>query len=418
MTGRGDFLKILVVCQHYWPEPFNTTDVCETLVARGHDVTVLTGLPNTGMPNNDVLPEYKKDKTLRFEERNGVKIARAWLWPRKYGAKNRILYYLSFWYWGNKLSKSLDDDFDVVLGYQFSPIMQVDPGVKYAERTGAPLMLYSFDLWPESLVAGGIKRGSVPFKWIKRESKRIYQAADTLAVTSPGFYSYFENELGITVPREVYMPQYAEDLFAEGGELDEAVSMLFPPEKTNFMFAGNVGQAQSVPTIIEAANLLKGEPMMFHIVGSGSALEECKKLANDLGLSNVVFHGRHELEEMPAYYGKADAMLATLAGSPMIDYTLPRKVQTYMAASKPIVGTLEGEGRRVINEAECGFCCDVEDSKGLAEACRIFACIDNEQRARLGTNARRYYENNFSKELFFSTLEDELQKLKGTKHGG
>ena len=409
-------MKILVVCQHYWPEPFNTTDVCETLAARGHDVTVLTGLPNTGMPDNRVPKEYRHDKSQRDMRRNGVRIVRSWLWPRKTGAINRIANYLSFWHSANAAAKHLDDDFDVVLGYQFSPIMQVDPGVVYAQRTGAPFLLYSFDLWPESLVVGGIPKGSPPFKWLARVSRRIYSSADTLAVTSPRFLEYFEHELGLVHPNTVYLPQFAEDLFGEAPStsVDES---LFPPDVTHFMFAGNVGAAQSVETVVEAANLLKDEPCRFHIVGSGSSLLACERLASDYGLDNVVFHGRHALEEMPAYYARAHAMLATLAGGPLIEYTLPRKVQTYLAASKPVVGTLSGEGRRVIEEAGCGYCCDPDDASGLARVCLTFMATSNSERSAMGERARRYYEQHFSRERFYTSLENELFKLKGTRHG-
>lgn len=164
-------MKILVVCQHYWPEPFNTADVCEELVRRGHQVTVLTGLPNTGLKDGDVPAEYQNGRNRR-QQRNGVTILRAWLHPRKTGAKNRVLNYLSFWFTGNKLARRLKDDYDVVIGYQFSPVMQVDPGLVYARKTGTPMLLYSFDLWPESLKAGGFSESSLPFKWIKSVSQK------------------------------------------------------------------------------------------------------------------------------------------------------------------------------------------------------------------------------------------------------
>lgn len=119
-------MKILVVCQHYWPEPFNTSDVCEELVKRGHSVSVITGLPNTGMPNSDIPEEYK-DKDKRIEQHNGVTIYRASLQPRKTGAANRVKNYLSFWYNANKLARDIKDEFDVVLGYQFHPLCKLIP---------------------------------------------------------------------------------------------------------------------------------------------------------------------------------------------------------------------------------------------------------------------------------------------------
>lgn len=154
-------MKILVVCQHYWPEPFNTSDVCEELVKRGHSVSVITGLPNTGMPNSDIPEEYKSGHK-QIEHHNGVTIYRANLQPRKTGALNRVKNYISFWHNANRLARKLNEEFDVVLGYQFSPVMQVDPGLVYARKHHKKMLLYCFDLWPVSLTAGGFQRTRCP----------------------------------------------------------------------------------------------------------------------------------------------------------------------------------------------------------------------------------------------------------------
>lgn len=407
-------MRILVVCQHYWPEPFNTADVCEELVRRGHEVEVLTGLPNTGMEAGDIPEEYRHGNN-RVQHRNGVTIHRSWLWPRKTGAKNRVLNYMSFWTSANRLAKKLDRHFDVVIGYQFSPVMQVDPGIAYARMTGVPFLLYSFDLWPESLKAGGFSESSLPFKWIKNVSRRIYSEADVLAVTSQGFFDYFKKELGIEPKRTLYLPQYAEDIFTDA-ESDHACIDGFDSNKINLVFAGNIGAAQSVETIIEAAGLLSDRSnFVFHIVGSGSSLEKCQHLADQLKLTNVVFHGRRPLNEMPTFYANADAMLATFANDPILAFTLPRKVTTYLAAGKPVLGTLAGEAQRVIEDAGCGYCCNPEDANSLAEICLKFEA--NENREELGVRARSYFDSHYAKELFFDTLEQALKDLKGTKHG-
>lgn len=401
-------MRILVVCQHYWPEPFNTTDVCEELVRRGHDVSVLTAMPNTGMPDNNIPLEYQGKKYVE-EERNGVRIMRVWLYPRRSGAINRIKNYLSFWRNAGHRAKQLDDGYDVVLGYQFSPVMQVDPGLTYARMHHKRMLLYCFDLWPASLLAGGFREGSLPFKWMRRVSKRIYARADRIAVTSPLFDEYFRDELGLEIPGSVYLPQYAEDLFSE---TVAPICEGYDKEKTNLTFAGNVGQAQSVSTIVKAASLLaEDDSIVFHIVGSGSKLNECKELAEKLNLKNVVFHGRKPLEEMPAYYAASDAMLVTFAESPMGEYTLPRKVQSYLAAGKPVLAALSGETERVIREGKCGMCCDFEDADGLARIAQAYAALPNKN--ELGINARSYYEEHFSKARFFDCLEKTLIELIG-----
>ena len=399
-------MKILVVCQHYWPEPFNTSDVCEELVKRGHSVSVITGLPNTGMPNSDIPEEYKgKDK--RIEHHNGVTIYRASLQPRKTGALNRVKNYISFWHNANQLARSLDDEFDVVLGYQFSPVMQVDPGLVYARKHQKKMLLYCFDLWPVSLTAGGFSESSLPYKWMAAVSKRIYKQADRIAVTSPLFDEYFSNSLGIDREASAYLPQYADDAFSN---CVKCSCEGYDPAKINLTFAGNVGQAQSVLTIVEAANVARNNPkIVFHVVGSGSRLEQCKARAAELGLSNIVFHGRKPIEDMPRYYGASDAMIVTFEDSPMATYTLPRKVTTYMAAGKPILAALSGETKRVIDDAKCGFCCDIEDADGLAQIAAQFAEVSDTD--RFGSNAKVYYERHFTKKLFFDKLESLLTEL-------
>lgn len=399
-------MRILVSCQHYWPEPFNTSDVCEELVKRGHSVTVITGMPNTGMDGNDIPEEYR-GRGQFSEERNGVHVIRVPLHPRKYGAVNRVCNYLSFWHNGNKAARRLKDEFDVVLGYQFSPVMQVDPGIAYAKKHGIKCLLYSFDLWPASLLAGGFSEDSLPFRWMGAVSKRIYSDADRMAVTSPLFDEYFRDELGLEIPDSAYLPQYADEAF-----LDEAdpIAEGFEPGKVHLTFAGNVGHAQSVETIVEAASKMPVDSqVVFHIVGSGSSLEACRSRADELKLNNIVFHGRKPVEEMPAYYAASDAMLVTFADSPMAKYTLPRKVTTYLAAGKPVLAALSGETKRVLDAAGCGIACGIEDPEGLARICSEFEHSDKKD--EMGQAARKYYMDNFTKEHFFNKLEALLVSL-------
>lgn len=401
-------MRILASCQHYWPEPFNTSDVCEALVERGHEVTVITALPNTGMPDNDIPDEWR-DPARRDEFHNGVRVLRANLHPRRSGGLNRIQNYLTFWKNANAIARSLGDDYDVALGYQFSPVMQADPALVWARRNGRKALLYSFDLWPASLLAGGFKESSLPFRWMRSVSKRIYSQADRLAVTSPLFDKYFRDELGLDIPGSAYLPQYADASFLEDAA---PVTEGFDPAKTNFTFAGNVGHAQSVETIVEAAALLVGDDRIaFHVVGSGSTLAACEEEADRLGATNLTFHGRRPVEEMPAYYAASDAMLLTFAPSPMADYTLPRKATTYLAAGKPVVAALGGETERVLTEAGCGICCGIADAEGLAHACAAFADLSVNERSRMGIAARNYYLAHFTKEKFLDTLERLLSEL-------
>lgn len=397
-------MNILVSCQYYDPEPFNTSDFCEELVKRGHSVTALTGLPN--YPEGELYPGYEDGKG-RVECKNGVRVIRVEEHPRGKGALDRIRNYLSFWQNGRRAAKKLTESFDAVIGYQLSPVMQVDPGLLYAKRNGIKCLVWCLDLWPVSLLAGGFSEASLPFRWMKSVSKRIYSDADRIAVTSPLFDEYFRDELGLEIPDSAYLPQYADEAFlSEADPITEG----FEPGKVHLTFAGNVGHAQSVETIVEAASKMPMESqVVFHVVGSGSSLEACRARADELMLNNIVFHGRRPVEEMPAYYAASDAMLVTFAESPMAKYTLPRKVTTYLAAGKPVLASLSGETKRVLDAAGCGIACGIEDSEGLARICSEFEHSDKKD--EMGQAARKYYMDNFTKEHFFNKLEALLVEL-------
>lgn len=396
-------MKILAVSQYYWPEPFNVAEICEELVARGHQVTVLTGLPN--YPEGEIYEGYRNFGN-GTEQHNGVEIVRVADRPRHRGAVNRVINYYSFAERGKAAARRLKDKFDVVIAFTISPVMSAAPANVYAKKNRTPLLNYVLDLWPECLLAGGIRRDSLIFKHYRRVSKRIYGNADAFAVSSPGFAPYLSDLLCREI-HATHLPQFAEDAFGNAAALDSPKG--YVSDRVNMTFAGNVGSAQSVDTIVRAASLVSNDDrLLFHVVGDGSELEACKVLASELGLSNIVFHGRHSIDEMPSFYQASDAMLATFADLPVLGLTLPRKVQSYMAASKPVLAAATGETVRVIEDSQCGIACRAEDANQLAAACITFADLSADERTKMGDSGRRYYEQYFSRERFFSVLEECL----------
>ena len=393
-------MKILVVSQIYWPEPFPTTDICEGLAQLGHEVHVITDVPN--YPMGYIYPEYKGGKR-RYEERNGVKIFRTFTIGRRSSTLFRILNYYSFAISSTVYSWGLKKDYDVVLAMQASPIMMVNAALSYARRTKKKCLFYTMDLWPASLSAGGIAESSPIYRLFGWVSRRLYRKADRILITSTSFRQYLQDNFGIPDPVIGYLPQYAATDFDN-----------LPPasqkDTVDLMFAGNIGAAQSLNTILEAAELLRDIPQLrWHIVGDGSELKNLQAYAKKKGLSSVIFHGRKPLAQMPQYYAMADAMLVTLTSNPFVGMTLPNKVQSYMAAGKPIVAAANGEIPTVLAKAQCGFCAESENSKALAQAVRQF--LDTPDKAQLGQNARSYYESHFTRHQFMNTLEQELKAL-------
>ncbi|MBO5889413.1 MAG: glycosyltransferase family 4 protein [Clostridia bacterium] len=390
-------MKILVVCQHYYPEPFRITDICEEFVKRGHEVTVITGTPN--YPEGVTYKGYEKGKKKR-EIINGVEVLRAYEIPRKKGILYRFLNYYSFAISSKKLAKKLKGDYDVIFANQLSPIMMVDGAIAYKKKNKTKLVMYVMDLWPASLKAGGVKESSLLYKYYKGVSKRRYTKADVIAVTSKSFIPYLKENFKISDDKFIYIPQYAESLFSV-----EACKKQ-PNEYIDLMFAGNIGKAQTVETIIKSANEVKeNKNIRFHIVGDGVSLENCKKLSESYKLENVTFYGRRPVEEMPNFYKMADAMLVTLTSDEFSKLTLPGKVQSYMASGKPIIASIDGEGQEIIKEANVGYVSNAEDYKSLAENIKAFSLLSKEEIKILGENSYNYCKENFSKDSFIENLE-------------
>ena len=394
-------MKILVICQHYHPEPFRITDICEEWIKLGHEVTVVTGKPN--YPMGKIYDGYK-GKEKRDEIVNGVKIHRCFVVPRKKGIIYRFLNYYSYALSAKRYVNKIKEKFDVVFVNQLSPVMMVAPALTYKKKYGAQVVLYCLDLWPESLVAGGIKRDSFLYRHYHKVSAKIYRGVDKIAITSKLFKKYFLEQFGITEDKITYLPQYAESVF------DCELCQKESNGQIDLLFAGNIGNAQSVETIVRAAADTKDiQDLYWHIVGDGIALEKCQALAHKLQVKNIIFHGRKPLEEMPIFYQKADAMLVTLMKDDVLSLTLPGKVQTYMSAGKMVLAAADGEISRLLSEVDCGLCVGAEDFEGLARIAREFYTLKEERRKEYGKNAKQFYETYFAKSIFFEKV-DELLK--------
>lgn len=397
--------KILVICQYYKPEPFRISDICEELVRRGHEVQVVTGYPN--YPEGILYDGYGKGKHID-EVINGVKVHRCYTVPRQTGIVKRLLNYYSYAISSTKYvlsKKCLASDgqtFDVVYCNQLSPVMMAEAAIAYKKKYKVPVVMYCLDLWPESLIAGNISRNSVVYKYFDKVSKRIYKNMDKIFVTSEMFQEYFESKFAIK--NTYYLPQYAEELF------NPEICYKKPDEFIDLMFAGNIGTAQSVETIIRTAGKCKDmKQVRWHIVGNGSDFDRCQNLAEELRLDNLIFYGRKNIDEMPQYYSMADAMLVTMQKDEVLSLTLPGKVQSYMAAGKSIIGAIDGETRKVVESAKCGFVSKAEDVNDLVMQVRKFVSLKSEEREQLGVRAREYYNKYFSKETFMDHLETEVK---------
>ncbi len=392
-------MKILVVTQYYYPEPFRINEICEELARRGHEVTVLTGRPN--YPDGKVYSGY--ENAHLDEVVNGVKVIRCKIRPRKTGSVNLLLNYLSFWYKASRKVKTLPDSFDVVYSYQLSPITSSKPACWYSKKHHKPHFLYCLDIWPESVIEN-ISQKSVIYKFIARLSKNIYSKADIIGVTSPSFINYLSNLINWPNEKFVYIPQHARDISCQSKA--ESNDELF------IVFTGNIGASQNLDVLIDAVNLIKNiEGYKVILVGSGSDCERLKKKVNDLGLGHIIsFTGRQPKEKMPDYYAIADFCFLSLRDEGAVSWTIPGKLQEYMSAGRPILAAINGDARFVIEEAHGGVCVNFNDVNRLANAIRQYTRERSSLKA-LGENARKYYKSHFTLQAHVDSIESELKKI-------
>ena len=223
-----------------------------------------------------------------------------------------------------------------------------------------------------------------------------------ILVTSKSFIEILkartDNEIDID-----YLPQHAEQIKCEEFKKNN--------DEYNFVFAGNIGKAQSVETIIKAADHLKEHKnIKFHIVGDGSSLDDCKSLVNELKLNNVLFYGRKPQIEMKHYYSMADAMLVTLTDEEFCNRTMPAKVQSYMGAKKTIIAAINGETKEIIQESKTGICVNAEDDGALANVILEYINLDDETKKQYEINSFEWYNAHYTCEKYMDKLLEELRK--------
>lgn len=400
-------MNILVVCQRYWPEQFQITDICEGLVTRGHDVTVLCGLPNVGIPEGvpgAVLPEYRHGRN-RKQEHNGVRIIRSLEVGRRSGIIWRAANYYSFWKSAKHMIKRFERRYDVVFAYQLSPAMMGMPAVAYKEKFDVPALLYCCDLWPESMKAVLGDTGNAIVNHFGKICRLMYEKCDRIAIQSPAFMDYFINYHHISSEKIFYLPQFSTDGSGEP-------ALLASHDGVNVTFMGNMGTVQGIPTMLEAIRLLPKElNIRLLLVGDGSVVPEAKKFVQEHGLeSRVIFCGRHPATEMPRFYAITDICVLCLDDSSLIGLTVPSKLQGYMAAGRPIVAAATGGAKSVIEAAHCGIVVGPGDAAAMADAVKEIA-MNPLLQSEYGANAREYSQLHFTKESFLDNLEKELFNL-------
>ena len=400
-------MRILFLTQWYQPEPATLhQELAQTLIARGHKVTVLTGFPN--YPSGKLYPGYRI-RPLQREVLAGVPVVRVPLYPdHSRSGLLRIANYFSFALSAGLLGAGVVGRPDVLFVYH-PPLTIGLPAMLLSRFWRVPFVYQIQDLWPDTLKATGMVHSERALQAVDWLARVIYREAAAIPVISHGFARRLR-ERGVPARKLHIISNWVDQGLYHPEQPDSHLSeQLGMAGRFNIMFAGNMGAAQHLETVIDAAKILETVPQIqFIFVGDGVAQEDLKARAQEYGLSNVRFLGRYPSQDMNKLYALADVLLVHLKNDPLFEITVPHKIFAYMAVGKPILCAVNGEASQTVRDTGAGIVCKPQSPDTLAEAALELYKAPPEYRAGMGSCGLQAAQTLYSRDLCVGQLEAVL----------
>ncbi len=416
-------MKILYVSQYFPPEmgapAARAAELSRHWARMGHEVTVLTGFPNH--PTGIVPKEWRSRlHRLHYSETvNGVHVVRTWLWPlpnRK--AHERIRNYTSFCVSAAVSGLPLcKPDFVIATSPQ---LLCALAGWWIAFWKRVPFIFEVRDLWPESLAAVGAGgEGTLLHRTLGAIAGFLYRHAESIVVVSPAFKDHLMRYWNVPETKISIVENGVEtDLFRfDPAAAAEVRKQLKVEDRFLICYIGTMGNAHGLETLIAAAEEMQTAlpGAMFLLIGEGAEKERIVELAAGRGLSNIQFLGQQPRERIPAYVSAADLCLVMLKKTELFKTVIPTKLLEYMACERPVIVAVDGQARRIVEEAGAGVFVEPENSGALVQAIHDLA-EDPARRRQMGTSGRQYIVNSFSRKKTAWDYIAVLETLRGL-HG-
>jgi colanic acid biosynthesis glycosyl transferase WcaI len=404
-------MNVLLLTQWFEPEPsLKGLSFAKELKSLGHEVEVLTGFPN--YPSGKLYDGYR----LRFYQRevlDGIVVHRVPLYPsHDNSAVRRIANYLSF-----ALSAAFIGPFvikkpDAMFVYH-PPASVGFPAIVIRWLRHVPFLYDINDLWPDTLSATGMLKNAGLLKIVALWCRFVYSQASRITVISPGFLNRVRDR-GVPADKLRLVYNCCDDdtlkpgVAATGGAIDSALRGKF-----NVIFAGNMGKAQALDAVIDAAKIVASQNprVQFVFVGEGVELGALKLRADRDQLTNVVFVPRQPVSEIGSVLARADVLLVHLKEDPLFRITIPSKTQAYLSAGRPILMGVQGDAADLVLAANAGISCEPENAEEIAAAVCRFAAAPEEELRTMGDNGRRYYEQHLTLRSLAAKIENLLQEM-------
>lgn len=401
-------MHILIVTQYFWPESFIVNGLATELINKGHRVSVLTGLPN--YPEGKYKSGYSLFKGPWREDYHGVSVLRVPILSRKKGFLNLALNYFSFILSGcffllfHKIDK-----LDVIFCFAPSPALSCLPAVFIKWLKRKPLVFWVQDLWPESISAIGAIKSEKIINLVGRVIRFIYKRCDIIMAPSKAFnasivkWGGFKNKIQ-------YVPNWAEP-FVEYSEIPDWVKNL--PQGFKIGFAGNIGKAQNMTTLLDAADLLKKySDVKWIVVGDGSEKKWFEAEIKNRNLQDcIIAISQRPYSDMLPFFNSCNALYLSLTDDYIFSLTVPSKLQAYLSAGRPILASIDGEGANIVSEAKAGFSSPAGNAEELSKNVLKLKELSAEQASQMGENASSYFSNNFEKKLVIDKIINTLSDV-------
>jgi glycosyltransferase involved in cell wall biosynthesis len=400
-------MRFLILTQYYPPEvgapQVRLSAFARALMKRGHEVEVVTALPN--YPEGRILDGYRR-RAATTEEIDGVRVRRVWLHAATGSGIGRVLNYATFS--ATSLPGLASMPRPGVVFVESPPPTLAVTGWLMARRWGVPMVLNISDLWPDSALQLGLLREGATARAMRRLESWAYRHADFITAVTEGIRTTLISEKGVLPAKILFLPNGVDvDVFRPMPPDKRLASELGLADRTVVLTAGTIGYAHGLEVALDAAELLRDSPITFLIVGGGSERNRLKRLADQRQLSNVVFLDARPSNEIPPLYSIASIGLSTLRDSPLFEGTRPVRMLAAMACGKPVVYSGAGEGARMLLAAEAGVVVPPADPIRLAAA--ITDMLDQPDTAsEMGRRGREFIEATLSWDAIVGAWLDGL----------
>ncbi|WP_377887686.1 glycosyltransferase family 4 protein [Alkalihalobacillus sp. R86527] len=402
-------MKVMLLSQHFPPEvgapQIRLYEVSKELQRKGHQVEIVTAFPHHP---HGIIPDEYKGKFYQKDSYDGLTVHRSWIYPSPKGSFwRRLTSYFSFTFSAfYPIIKAKPTD---VIICNSPPLFLGITAYIASKMKRAKFVFNIADIWPESAVELGIVKNKNFIRLAQKLEDWLYRKSWKLAAATEGIAQYLKDK-GIKEQNVFLLPNGVNiKTFNREPKDEEWINKLQFEGKTVYTFAGRIGYAQGLESVLKAISQVKDrDDLRFLFIGDGPEKDNLIQLKEELHLDNVVFHDSVPVSEMPKVFSITDYSIVSLKDLELFKGARPSKIFPALASGVPILYCGAGESVNLLENNKCGIVAEPENSKDISEKIRYCADLTPEQYEELSVNGRNFVVNEYSWEKIVGDLLEEL----------